>query len=1167
MSADSTDEFLAALLRALADLFEPIARAAAGPDSLNALLHELGWTLDAPGQTTFDAIQVLADAVVSLASQADALGGDDEGAKSKAVRAAGTAVSKIATGVAELSAKQPSLPAPFHDAGLPEKVLNLLVYDYLAFHKPRLFAILRLAGILDEEFKPRPSQGADELVVDYVERQLVLTRVGDLVTDPASLPRKVYGWGTPDFRAGKLIRVLETAGAAYGLAVSAETDAGMHLYWQDGAIATNAQRSLALPVWSSVIATSDGHVSAAQLDLVIVPIPPGSALGAATDKPEGIAFFPRFGGQLSATIQLTEGVDLTFSGGIEDEGLIRAELRPSGSEVKVYIAAQDIDAVSMAARVDVAPNAPFVVLGTPKSSRLEIAKAHAELGVALKLGAPHMHIDTGVDKASIVIDLGKGDGFLQKLLGGEPQQLDFGAGVRWSTDEGLRFNGTATLRLELPVHLDLAGVVQIDTIHLVLGASADPPPAAQLEVSVTGGLKLGPVAAQVDRLGVAMKLAKLPPGQHHGALGDMDLVFGFKPPNGLGFVIDAGPVKGGGFVSFDPEAGEYAGILQLEVADEFAIKAIGILATKMPDGRTGFSLLMIITAEFPPIQLGYGFSLNGVGGALGINRTMNRQFLTNGIHSGALESILFPPDPVAHANQVISNLKQGFPIADGRFLFGPMVKLAWGASIITLEVGVLLELPMPVRLALLGRLACALPEEEDAVVLLQVDILGFIDFGSGDISIDATLFGSKVAAFPITGGFAVRINVGASPSFALAAGGFHPRAILPPGFPKLDRLGIAISSGENPRLRLEAYFGLTTNTVQVGARADFHVAADLGVLGSFSATADLGFDAVFNFGPFSFKVEIYGSLSIQRGGADVCSADLHFTLEGVTPWHVHGSATLHFLGDHEMHFDRTFGEAGPVETLSPVNVAGSVVDAIAASTAWGARPPGDAHSYVTLRDTGADGVLLHPLSELTVHQRVAPLKTQLDKFGNGPIDGTHTISIDAVAITGMGTHGADDLDDLDDTFVPGQFFELTDDEKFKRPAFERLPAGVKVRTASFSTASTTQMADQHYVTITVDDVTQMPSDDRGDLSKAHRVTEDVRATMAELGGAGESKLARAGRYAAPSQGISVSEPRWAVAGRDDLASAASYATYTVAARAVADPASTQIVADYEAVAA
>ena len=92
---------------------------------------------------------------------------------------------QIAGGVAGLS--KATMPAPFRDQKLPEKVLDLLVYDYVAYHKPRLFAVLRLAGVLDEEFKPRP-QNAGELGVAYVERQLVLERVADAVTDPGSLP-------------------------------------------------------------------------------------------------------------------------------------------------------------------------------------------------------------------------------------------------------------------------------------------------------------------------------------------------------------------------------------------------------------------------------------------------------------------------------------------------------------------------------------------------------------------------------------------------------------------------------------------------------------------------------------------------------------------------------------------------------------------------------------------------------------------------------------------------------------------------------------------------------------------------------------------------------------------------------------------------------------------
>jgi hypothetical protein len=203
---------------------------------------------------------------------------------------------------------------------------------------------------------------------------------------------------------------------------------------------------------------------------------------------------------------------------------------------------------------------------------------------------------------------------------------------------------------------------------------------------------------------------------------------------------------------------------------------------------------------------------------------------------------------------------------------------------------------------------------------------------------------------------------------------------------------------------------------------------------------------------------------------------------------------------------------------------------------------------------------------LSVHQRVAPLKTRLDKFGSGPIAGATTITIDEVTIQGMATVGTDDLDDA---FVPGQFFEMTDDEKFKRPAFERLPAGVKVKTSAFLTA-TAQKADQHYVTITIDNLERLPEDDGpGALSAAYRVSGGVRASMAEFAAAARSEFSREGRYAAPSQGIAMTEPGWAIAGRDDLSPQSVHATYTAAAARAAEGngAGVQIVSDFEAVGA
>ena len=63
----------------------------------------------------------------------------------------------------------------------------------------------------------------------------------------------------------------------------------------------------------------------------------------------------------------------------------------------------------------------------------------------------------------------------------------------------------------------------------------------------------------------------------------------------------------------------------------------------MPDGSPGFSLLdhHHAPSSAPGIQLGFGFTLIGVGGLLGLNRTMRLQPLMEGVRTGAIDS-----DPV-----------------------------------------------------------------------------------------------------------------------------------------------------------------------------------------------------------------------------------------------------------------------------------------------------------------------------------------------------------------------------------------------------------------------------------------------------------------------------------------------------------------------------------------
>ena len=134
-------------------------------------------------------------------------------------------------------------------------------------------------------------------------------------------------------------------------------------------------------------------------------------------------------------------------------------------------------------------------------------------------------------------------------------------------------------------------------------------------------------------------------------------------------------MSGGGFLTF--EDSKYSGALALSVY-AVAVKAFGIIETKFPDGHRGFSFIIIISAEFTPIQLGFGFTLNGVGGILGINRDLNEDALRDVVQRGSMGNVLFPKDPIKDAPSILHDIAQLFPAADGHFVFGPMAILAWG---------------------------------------------------------------------------------------------------------------------------------------------------------------------------------------------------------------------------------------------------------------------------------------------------------------------------------------------------------------------------------------------------------------------------------------------------------------------------------------------------------
>ena len=636
-------------------------------------------------------------------------------------------------------------------------------------------------------------------------------------------------------------------------------------------------------------------------------------------------------------------------------------------------------------------------------------------------------------------------------------------------------------------------------------------------------------------------------------MGPLHISPAFVPPRGAGLVISAAVVTGGGYILNDPKNGRYAGILQLKIGDFVTVTAIGLVTTEMPDGSRGFSLLVIITAEFPPIQLGYGFTLSGLGGLLGLNRTMNVQALRDGARTGVLDSILFPVDPVARAAKVISDIEAVFPVAEARFVIGLMARIGWGSPrLITIDLGIIVEVPLPLRIALLGRIGVLAPNPDAAVVELHLDIIGIIDLGRGELSIDATLHDSRVAVFDIYGDMALRLSWGETSVFVVSVGGLNPRFERPPALPDLRRLTIALASGENPSVRLESYFAITSNSLQTGALISAQVELDAGFIGVFTADAYLGFDALITFVPFEFIVDVAGGVVIKRNGKPLIGADVLLTVYGPKPMRAVGYAEVHFLGTHRLPFDVTEGEGAVTAELPAVDPVGELLAALSRVESWSALQPRDTIG-VSLRDVQSDDLLAHPMGELALRQRIVPLDVTIERFGGSPLAGGPRSFALRYQI---GTAPAITAAPMRDPWAPGDFFELTDDEKLSRPSFEQLPSGhsgIVAAGVAFGTAR--QGAEVEYETRVID------ADQRPRQAAAYRVPSAVQPVLASL-----DASHRATGYGGPSLAVSVSPQRYRLADASSLSPVeAEHASWVEANAALAGRPGLQIVGAHEVV--
>ena len=492
----------------------------------------------------------------------------------------------------------------------------------------------------------------------------------------------------------------------------------------------------------------------------------------------------------------------------------------------------------------------------------------------------------------------------------------------------------------------------------------------------------------------------------------------------------------------DVEHGGCAGVLAVNLLG-LGITAIGIIKT-----RPSFSLLAIVTADFRPagIDVSFGFTINRVGGLLGLSRGADLHALSEAVRSNALASLLFPANPVEDAPRIINDLERVFPSVAKHFLVGPMFEMGWGkpAGMFSLALGVVLEIPDP-KLAILGILRVLVPPVDEALLRIQVNFVGSIDFSQSFLRFDASLFDSRLIMYTLEGDMAARLRWGANATFAISVGGFHPRYVAAADLDIAPMKRVTINmlpTSDNPRLRSLSYYAVTSNTLQHGARLElFAAAAGFGIKGF------LGYDLLAQISPLYFEASFGGAVSVIAGGEDLLSITLGLQLSGPSPWHVDGEASFKLPIIPRIHIPvhATFG-GSDAPALPDVDVAAKFREQLNAVKNWTAPLPDQSQMLVVLRlrlAAGKDEVLAHPAATIEFNQNTVPLKQTIQRFFAGKPARENVFDI-----TGISAGGPLAKDHVSSEFAPAQYFDLSNDEKMSAPSFKAMESGIRANGAA-----------------------------------------------------------------------------------------------------------------------
>jgi hypothetical protein len=918
-------------------------------------------------------------------------------------------------------------PNDFYD-----ELFDRLTYKYLMARAPFTMTVLDALGVLERNLVLETApEGRD---INYTSVLLNWTVLGTFFKDNRQWAYDVYGWG-PNPQGGsargfdhtktvqKLANIIRAAqvGVVYEQSLS-DTEKQQFLR-NTGA---DEVRRVNLPFYQADFQqmTDDGTPQFGK-ELGVSVLPYGDL-----NHPDdiGLAVSPYAKGGQSIRVPLNARLVLELDAEVSGTGGAYITAQPSGLGVE---AGGSVSAEFGLSAIYQDPlKEPIYVFGNAGETNLRVDRIVGTVGgsiAAVSAGSREgdLFIAAGIEGLKATIDVGD-DGLLSAVIS-DPIEVDAGDILMgWRTGRGVYFEGGSSLSVTVPLDLAL-GPVTLYEAKLAL----DWEEAVRGDFMVTADLTLGPLYAYAENLGLSAELTEAPDGD--GLLGRYDLALGFIPPAGYAVALDAEVLSGGGMLSVGED--DYRGALALQFAN-FGLSAFAVLNTRLPGGQRGFSLGASIFADIN-VPLAYGFFLTGVGGVIGINRTVDTEALREVMYAGRMDNLLFPANPIENAATILEDMVSVLPPRDGQHVFGPVARISWGQpNIIDLKLGVVLEVGEGFRLLILGGMGMNLPDRNVALVALNLSFIGEIDPAVGTISFDATLQGSRVLTFTVTGDMAVRTGWGQGITHIASFGGLHPKYPRPSNLPDLRNLSISFGTN-NPKITLSGYNAIALNAVMFGARADLYAKGPkITFVGRVAAKGYVTFDALIYFDPFAFDVILAGGLSLLVDGDSVASLGFKLTLQGPNTFRISGSVWVKVFGIKvSFGITHTWGQKQTI-ALPQINAADELRKALENGKGFEPVNNKNALGGVSFAETDGTTVLIDPVGGMRLTQIAVPLDLAIEKIGEAVLTGPKNVDLEIY--TGgvkqtLAAHKAE--------FVRSHFFQTSESERLRLPSFERHKAG------------------------------------------------------------------------------------------------------------------------------